>query len=378
MPYAAPSTATTDRSSVRARQAASAWSEKGLLCSYADAYSWCEGMQGHEATEILAGGRGPCALGDGPEARDHHGIEKPSVVQVFAPKACLHSQQSSLHFLGPVPTGVVGIAALEGNRSCPARPRLPPILGLRHVEIVCLAGRKHDIISLLGQRQSICRSLPRHEIGIAGINAAPERRLLPRAGTTTEVTSHLLDAMQEIRLQPANVVPTVFAHKRSGQRRVEPGVRRHLITADMNPNRGEQTSDFVEHGLQEIVSLTDRRVENVFREAPIAPRLCRISQLRDRLQDAVTVPRDVDLRHDGDEKLLGPARKLRDIRARIDEAVALGRTAKERRDGSAMAAPCSQFGKLRIARYIEPPAFIIAEMKMKTVQLVPSQKIKDP
>src|SRR6266536_2528422 len=52
------------------------------------------------------------ALGDGPEPREHHGIEKPSVVQVFAPKACLHSQQSSLHFLWPVPTGVVGIAAL--------------------------------------------------------------------------------------------------------------------------------------------------------------------------------------------------------------------------------------------------------------------------
>src|SRR6266516_4012756 len=277
-------------SSVRARQAASAWSEKGLRCSYAGAYSWCEGMQGHEATEILAGGRGPCALGDGPEARDHHGIEKPSVVQVFAPKACLHSQQSSLHFLRPVPTGVVGIAALEGNRSCPARPRLPPILGLRHVEIVCLAGRKHDIISLLGQRQSMCRSLPRHEIAIVGIDPAPERRLLPRAGTTTEATSHLLDATQKKRLHPANVVPALFAHKRSGQRRVEPGVCRHLITADMNPIRGEQTSDFVEHGLQEIVRLADRRIESVLRGAPMVPDLCGISQLWDRLQDAVTVP----------------------------------------------------------------------------------------
>src|SRR6266487_6041626 len=86
--------------------------QKGLRCSYTGAYAWCEGVEGREAAEILAGGRGPCALGDGPEPREHHGIEKPSVVQVFAPKACLHSQQSSLHFLWPVPTGVVGIAAL--------------------------------------------------------------------------------------------------------------------------------------------------------------------------------------------------------------------------------------------------------------------------
>ena len=33
--------------------------QKGLRCSYAGAYSWCEGVEGREAAEILAGGRGP-------------------------------------------------------------------------------------------------------------------------------------------------------------------------------------------------------------------------------------------------------------------------------------------------------------------------------
>src|SRR5262249_32540834 len=139
----------------------------------------------------------------------------------------------------------------------------------------------------------------------------------------------------------------------------------------MNPRRGEQTSDFVEHRLQKIVRLADRRIENVARgilNSSMTLHLGRIPQLWDRLQGAVTVSRDIDLRHDGNEKLLSSVRKLRHMRPRIDDAVGLWRAPKERRDGSAPGAPPPHFGLLRGGRDIESPAPIIPEMKMKKVQ----------
>src|SRR5262249_4893161 len=97
-------------------------------------------------------------------------------------------------------TRVVGIAPLQGNGSCPARPWLPPIFGLRHVEIICLGGRKHDVISLLGERDATCRSLPSHKIGVPSVNAGPQRCFLPGSGTTAERVDHLLEVSRAKRL----------------------------------------------------------------------------------------------------------------------------------------------------------------------------------
>jgi hypothetical protein len=43
-----------------------------------------------------------------------------------------------------------------------------------------------------------------------------------------------------------------------------------------------------------------------------------------------------------------------------------------------VAAPRSQFDKFRVARDIQPPTLVIAEMKMKAIELPPSQKVEDP
>src|SRR6266568_7758421 len=154
-----------------------------------------------------------------------------------------------------------------------------------------------------------------------------------------------------------------------------PSVPRHLVATGMNPGRAEHACDFVEDGLQEIVCLADSRVKDVVSEildTSIHPGLGWIPQFGDSLQHAIAVSRDVDLRHDGDEKLFGPAREASNILARIDDAIRLRRTSQERRHRQAMSAPSRQFGKLRITRNIQSPALVVAEMKMETVQLVPS------
>src|SRR6266487_1756170 len=55
-----------------------------------DTSSRHEGTYSHEAPEMLAIGRGPGALGDGREPGERHVIDKPSIMQVFAPQAGLH------------------------------------------------------------------------------------------------------------------------------------------------------------------------------------------------------------------------------------------------------------------------------------------------
>src|SRR6266516_5227491 len=92
----------------------------------------------------------------------------------------------------------------------------------------------------------------------------------------------------------------------------------------MNPGRAEHACDFVEDGLQEIVCLADSRVKDVVSEildTSIHPGLGWIPQFGDSLQHAIAVSRDVDLRHDGDEKLFGPAREASHILARINDSV---------------------------------------------------------
>src|SRR5262249_18821318 len=91
-----------------------------------------------EAAEILARGGGPGALRDGREAREGKAIEEPSVIELLAPKAGLHAQQSGLKLLWPAAARVIGVAALQRDGASPAGPGIPPIVGLRHVEVVCL------------------------------------------------------------------------------------------------------------------------------------------------------------------------------------------------------------------------------------------------
>src|SRR6266536_946069 len=147
---------------------------------------------------------------------ERHVIEKPSIMQVFAPQASLHPQQSRLQFVRPVAAGIVGIAALWRDGSRPARAWFPPVVGLRHVEIIRFARREHDIVTLLGKGDPARRFVPGHEIGISGVDAAAERCFHPGAGAAAQAAEHLLDAPQEIRLQLGNLVPAVFLHEPSG------------------------------------------------------------------------------------------------------------------------------------------------------------------
>jgi len=66
------------------------------------------------------------------------------------------------------------------------------------------------------------------------------------------------------------------------------------------------------------------------------------------------------------------ARELGDIGGRVDDPIRLWGAPQERWDGAAVAAPCSHFGKLRVAWDVEAPALVIAEMKMKAIELPPS------
>src|SRR5262249_61660133 len=95
-----------------------------------------EGMHRLETSDILAGGEGPGALGDRREMREDKAIEAPPVIEPLAPKASLHSEQSSLHVVWPVTPRVIRIAALQWEAASRARPGIPPIGGLRHVEVV--------------------------------------------------------------------------------------------------------------------------------------------------------------------------------------------------------------------------------------------------
>src|SRR5215470_1469671 len=184
-----------------------------------------------------------------------------------------------------------------------------------------------------------------------------------------------------MRLQMDNVVPTVIPHERSCERRAEPSGFRDLIAANVNPRREEETSHLVEHCLQKSVSLGDRRIEGIVREAVVTSadaNVRRIPQLWNRLHHGITVSRDVDLRHDRDQELLGSACELGDIGRRIDDPVRLRRAPQEWGDGAAVAAPRSQFDKFWVTWDVEPPTLVIAEMKMKAIELPPSQKIEDP
>jgi hypothetical protein len=78
-----------------------------------------------EASKILSHGGGPGALSNCREAREGNAIEQPSVVELLAPRASLHTQQSSLDLLCPVAARVIGVAALQRDGASPSWPRDP-------------------------------------------------------------------------------------------------------------------------------------------------------------------------------------------------------------------------------------------------------------
>src|SRR6516162_533136 len=99
-----------------------------------------------------------------------------------------------------------------------------------------------------------------------------------------------------MRLQLGNVLPAVILHEGSCERRAEPRVFRDLIAANVDPRRGKQTTQLVEHRLQKIVSLRHCRIEGIVWEAvetSIDADLRRIPQFRERLQQGITVSRDI-------------------------------------------------------------------------------------
>src|SRR5262249_1240915 len=87
-----------------------------------DAESRHKGIHRPEASDILVGGGGPGARGDRREAGEGHAIEQPSVVELLAPKASLHTQQSGLYFLWPAAPRIVGVAALQREGASRASP----------------------------------------------------------------------------------------------------------------------------------------------------------------------------------------------------------------------------------------------------------------
>ena len=58
----------------------------------------------------------------------------------FSLHGCLHTQQSSPDLLWPAAARVIGVAPLQRDGARSAGPGIPPIVGLRHVEVVCMSG----------------------------------------------------------------------------------------------------------------------------------------------------------------------------------------------------------------------------------------------
>ena len=96
-----------------------------------------------------------------------------------------------------------------------------------------------------------------------------------------------------------------------------------------------------------------------------------IAQFRQRLQRRVEVAGHVDFGDDGNGQVIGQGHDVAHHGLGIIAASRLRARAEQRRQRLAVAAPGGDFGQRGIGVDLEPPGFVLGEMPMELVQLVP-------
>ena len=141
----------------------------------------------------------------------------------------------------------------------------------------------------------------------------------------------------------------------------------------MDVLRGEELAHLVEHALQEVEGLFEAHAEHVFRNTPTGPDLIGAASAAEfgvGRQRCHHMAGQVDLGHNGDAALPRIIDDLTDLLLGVVAAVADAVVRIEVVFDHRPVAEAADFGETGVALNFEPPALVVREMPVETVELV--------
>ena len=243
---------------------------------------------------------------------------------------------------------------------------------LLHIEVAVLAYLDDSPVSFVHRHTSALYAPPGIYHGRTVITGIGDDYLVPSGHLLAELVDDVLDLVHEPAVKFLGTVQTILLNQSLAVRTVVPGGVIHLIASDVDVLRGEKRRYLLEYVGENLIVLHSGHTEDVVSLSVGADigHVHRAGHLRKDAHQGAAVSGQVYLRDDLDMALGSVFHDLAYLLLSIISAVAVMTLTVGGRTHLIIAPPCALLCQLRILADLNPPAVVIGQMPVETVELM--------